>query len=149
MSRTTMLFAGTDLSTLAGVTVSDWSGLIAPRNRRGSFDPVINRDGALGTVLPLDVYNFPVPIVIDGDTEAEVWANLAAVADLLEGSSGGLGQMERRLDNGTTFDSSFAAGQFTAFNSFSMLNLRNGQTELSFTNLDGGWRDSLGNKLTF
>lgn len=137
----TLLFASTDLKTLDGIIVTDLSGLLAPGVRRGEHDTLPGEDGQLGAELPLDAYNFQIGIVVEGDSFADMYTNLAALGAALRGSNG-LGQLERRLDNaGATmagYDAHTANGAFGGINS-SLLNLRTGQLDLTFANLDGAW----------
>lgn len=140
-SLTTLLFDSTDLQDVEGVTVTDWGeALIAPKVRRGQHDTIGGRDGWLGASLPLDGYNFDVTVKIEGDTEADMWANIDILSDALEGV-GGLGELERRLDDGMgSYVATFANGAFAGINS-TLLNRENHTLVLTFANLDGRWRD--------
>jgi hypothetical protein len=141
---TTLLFAGTDLQAIDGITVTDMSGIFAPGNRRGDHDVIPGRQGQLGAELPYDAYSFAIPIVVLGDTHYEMLTILRTVGNALKGTNG-LGQLERRLDNGAGgYVAHTAAGQFASFNSTSLLNPETGQTELTFVNLDGAWKAATG-----
>lgn len=138
MTNTTLLFAGTDLRALTGVTVSDLSGIFAPMTRRGTHDVIPGRAGWLGSGLPLDGYNFDVPVVVGGETHHEMYVNLAALGVVLQGSNG-LGQLERRIDNGSGgYVAHTANGAFGGLNP-TLLDLQTGQLMLTFANLDGAW----------
>lgn len=138
MSNTDLLFAGTSLKGLAGVIVTDWTGLWTGLFRRGQYDTIANRNGAFGSALPLDQFNFSITVYIEGDTEAAMFSNLTAVASALTGS-GGLGTLERRIDNGLGgYTSSYAAGAFAGV-SPTLFNHDSGQIDLTFGNLSGGW----------
>jgi hypothetical protein len=142
MTADTLLFDGTDLQSLTGVVVGDLSGLFAPGTRRGDHDTIPGRPGQLGAELPYDAYSFSIPITVLGDTRFEMLTRLRAVGAALAGT-GGLGVLERRLDDGAGgYDAHTANGQFASFNTFSLLNPKTGQTELTFVNLDGAWFDS-------
>lgn len=138
MSNTDLLFAGTSLKGLTGLYITDWSGMFAGLYRRGGHVTVANRHGQLGSVLPFESFNFQIGVVVDGATEAVMYTNLTAVAAALAGS-GGLGMLERRVDNGAGgYTSSFANGAFAGI-SPTLLNLQTGQMDLSFGNLSGRW----------
>jgi hypothetical protein len=144
-SMTTLLFNGTDLQTLTGITVTDFSGLVSPMQRKGDFDSIPRRRGVLGVSRVLDAYTFPVPILVDGDTEAEMWTNLMAAWDVLKGTGGGgLGTLERRLDDdgsGGSYTSYTARGAVLSLG-WDLLNRETGQTEITFENLDGAWKNA-------
>lgn len=140
----TLLFAGTDIQSIAGVLVNDWSGLMAPGVRRGSHDTVPGRQGQLGAQLPYDAYNFAVPVTILGASNHARLTILKALDAALRGT-GGLGQLEWRQDDGAGgYVPLTAKGQFASFNSFQLLRPDTAQTELSFVNLDGAWQTAGG-----
>jgi hypothetical protein len=143
MTNTTLLFAGTDLRSLTGIVVQDLSGIFAPNTRRGQHDVIPGSDGWRGAALPIDGYNFDVPVVVEGDTHAAMFANLTALATALEGS-GGLGQLERRIDDGAGgYVAHFAAGACAGLNP-TLLDLETGQLTVTFANLDGRWHTAAG-----
>jgi hypothetical protein len=136
----TLLFNGTNLQSIAGLLVTDWSGLAAPGVRRGQHDVIPGRQGQVGAELPYDAYNFGVPIMLLGTTNYERLTVLKAAVAALAGTNG-LGALEWRQDNGSGgYVAVTAAGQFTALNSFALLRPDTAATELSFTNLDGAWK---------
>lgn len=138
MSHTDLLFAGTSLGGLTGITVTDWGGMFTGLMRRGDHDTIANRDGQLGNPLPLDAFNFTVNVLLEGDNEADLFANLTALATVLAGT-GGLGTLERRIDDGAgSYNASFADGAFAGL-SPTILNLQTGQIDLTFGNLSGCW----------
>lgn len=141
MSNTDLLFAGTSLNSLTGVTVTDWSGLWTGMYRRGSHDTVANRNGQLGAALPFDAFNFTIGVMLEGDDEHDMFTNLTALATALAGADG-LGLLERRIDNGAgSYTSTFANGAFAGV-SPTILNLVTGQIDLTFGNLSGRWYTS-------
>jgi hypothetical protein len=139
----TLLFGGVDLSAIDGVLVSDLSGMWAPMTRRGGFDTIPGRDGQLGAPLPFDSYQFTVPVVIDGATEAELNTRILDLGASLAGV-GGVGTLTRRLASaGGTVDYT-AAGAFGGFSGMQFTGTAidgefEVQCDLLFTNLDGGW----------
>lgn len=138
MSNTDLLFAGTSLNGLSGLFITDWSGMFSGMFRRGDHVTVPNRVGQLGNTLPLDAFNFPIGIMLEGATEAAMFTNLTALATALAGS-GGLGMLERRVDNGSGgYTAGFANGAFAGI-SPTLLNLQTGQMDLTFGNLSGRW----------
>lgn len=138
MSHTDLVFAGTSLSGITGITVTDWTGLWMGVFRRGDHDTIANRDGQLGNQLPLDAFNFTIGVMLDGATEAAMFTNLTGLATALAGT-GGLGTLERRIDNGSGgYTSTYAAGAFAGI-SPTLLNLQTGQIDLTFGNLSGRW----------
>jgi hypothetical protein len=140
----TLLFDGTDLRAISGVIVNSLDGMFAPGTRRGQNDVVPRRRGQVGAQLPYDAYNFEIPITVLAATRHAMLTVLAAVGAALQGT-GGLGTLERRLDNGVGgYVSHTAAGQFSAFNSISTLNAFTANTVLTFVNLDGAWTPDSG-----
>lgn len=146
----TLLVDGTDIRSLTGLTVIGQMNLFAPGTRRGSNDVIPGRRGQLGAELPYDAYAFSINILVtdrDGSpcgSQAQMIANLAAIGALLAGTNG-LVALERRLPKvGGGTDDMTAAGQFTTGLSLQTLNLRTGQTELQFVNLDGAWTPDSG-----
>jgi hypothetical protein len=136
----TLLFDGTDLQSVSGVSVTDWSGLAAPGIRRGSHDTVPGRPGQVGARLPYDAYNFGVPVMLHAASNFARLAVLKALTAALAGTDG-LGTLEWRQDDGAGgYVSLTAAGQFTALNGFALLRPDTATTELTFTNLDGAWK---------
>ena len=142
----TLLFGSVDLSATDGLIAFDLSGMWAPMTRRGDFDTIPGRDGQLGYELPFDAYQFSVSAVLSGSTEVELNTRLLALGDAL-GSTGGLGTLTRRLASAGGTTEYTAAGAFGGFSGLQFT----GQAvdgpdawemtfDLSFTNLDGGWK---------
>jgi hypothetical protein len=70
------------------VTVVDWGGLFTGMFRRGDHDTIANRNGQRGNQLPLDAFNFTIGVLLEGDNEADLFANLTSVASALAGTGG-------------------------------------------------------------
>lgn len=142
-SNTTLLFASTNLATITGITVTDWSGLWTGLYRRGDHDVIPGRDGHLGNQLPLDAYNFTISVMLDGASESAMFTALTGLATALTGA-GGLGTLQRRIDNGSgSYNASYAKGAFAGI-SPTLLNLQTGQIDLTFGNLSGRWFSDTG-----
>lgn len=146
----TLLFDGTDLRSLTGLSIIGQMNLFAPGTRRGSNDVIPGRQGQLGAELPWDAYAFSINILVtdhDGGpcgTQAQMIANLKAIGTLLAGTNG-LGTLTRHLPQvGGGTEVMTAAGQFVSGMSLQTLNLRTGQTELQFVNLSGAWSPDSG-----
>lgn len=140
----TLLFNGTDIQSISGLYVTDWSQLAAPGLRRGNHDTIPGRQGQVGARLPYDAYNFGVPVMLNAASNHARLQVLKTLAAALSGTDG-LGQLEWRQDDGAGgYVALTAAGQFAAFNAFTLLRPDTASTELSFTNLDGAWKTSGG-----
>lgn len=139
----TLLWAGTDLRNIAGVHVGDLAtALYAPMTRRGNDEVIPGRDGALGAPLPFDSYQFTVPVLVVGNTEADLHGALLGLGAVLR-TTGGLGLLTRRLvsnDPGGLTDYT-AQGRFAGLSGFTRDDTgRQLAADLLFTNLSGGWQ---------
>lgn len=133
----TLLVDGTDIQALTGVIVTRLE-LHAPGDRRGENVHTSGRRGAIGVPKVYAEYEFSVGIVVEGTSRADMLANLNAAGAILDGD-GGLVTLTRRLSSGGSYIDHTAAGQFNSGLAIAILNESTGQTELSFTNLDGCW----------
>jgi hypothetical protein len=138
---TTLLFDDNDLQELDGIIVTDLSGMFTGLVRRGDHSTIANRNGQRGNRLPFASFNFQIGILLEGDTHAEMFANLTDLASALAGDDG-LGLLERRIDNDaasyTGYTSHYAAGAFAGVDP-SLLNTRTGVMDLTFGNLSSRW----------
>lgn len=143
----TLLVDGTDIRTLAGITIVGYMDLHAPGTLKGSDEDedLPGDDGVLGVPLPYAAYSFSVPIRVFGATRGQKEARLRAVGAAVRGTNG-LVTLTRRLANAADdgYDEHTAHGRFAMFNSISLLNPFSDQTELQFVNLDGYWLDGDG-----
>lgn len=151
----TLFVNGHDLMLQPGIVVEHLDGLHAPGTRRGGNDTVPQRRGQLGAPLPLDAYQFAIPVVIlpqyDGVENLPVATlpqrrtamvrNLWRLARLCQGSEG-LVTLRRRLSNAAGHVDTVANGQFVDGLAATTLNAETGRTELNFVNLDGCWYDA-------
>lgn len=150
----TLFVNGRDLQAQPGIIVEHFDGLHSPGTRRGGNDTVPNRRGQLGAPLPLDAYQFAVPITIvpeyDGvenlplvtpaNRRTAMVRNLWRLArNLADGE--GLVSLRRRLSNAAGYVETAANGQFVDGLAVETLNVETGRTELNFVNLDGCWYD--------
>lgn len=149
----TLLINGTDLQSIAGIVVEDFSGLFAPGRRRGDDIPIPYANGATGVPnLPYEAYTFDIPVVVlesdgSGNTpstdygrRAQMIANLRSVATAI--GTTGLVTLTRRLANaGGTYDSHTCSARYLDGLGMELLNYHTGRTVLSFLNLDGCWYD--------
>jgi hypothetical protein len=150
----TLLVGSTDIQSLAGIVVEDFSGLFAPGTRRGQNDVIPGRQGQLGAPKVYDAYAFSIPITVlpyasDGTMastlqarRAQTIANLRAASAALAGTNG-LVALTRRLSSGaSSYVSHTCSGEFVEGLGLTLLNTETGQTELQFVNLDGAWWDA-------
>lgn len=140
----TLIVDGVDLQNIAGITVTNLDGLLAPGTRRGENVVVPGRRGAIGVPKVYDAYEFAVGITVDGgDGTAQarrvtMLARLATLSAALDGD-GGLVTLTRRIANSTTYVEHTASGEFVDGLQVTLLNADTGETELQFVNLDGAW----------
>lgn len=146
---------GHDLMAQPGIVVEHLDGLHSPGTRRGSNDVVPQRRGQIGAPLPLDAYQFAVPIYVlpqyEGvealpvDTLAQrrtaMIRNLWRLARICQGAEG-LVALRRRTSNAGGYVETVANGQFVDGLAIETLNVETGRTELNFVNLDGCWYDA-------
>ncbi|SRR6266705_1141473 len=147
----TLLVGSTDIQSLAGIVVEDFSGLFAPGTRRGQNEVIPGRQGQIGAEKVYDAYAFSIPITVlphasDGSVSsnlqarrAQVIANLRAASAALAGTNGLVTLTRRLSDSATTYVSHTCAGEFVQGLGMTLLNVETGQTELQFVNLDGAW----------
>lgn len=158
----TLIVDGTDLQTLAGVWLDDLGFLLAPATPRGEQDTIPGEDGRGGTDsdprgvgLPVDAYQFTVPITVqcqDGagatstvlaEARGQFIANVRALAAAIQGSRG-LVTLTRRLTNadGSGYDEETADGQFLGgLTPTSTDTPLRATFDLQFMNLSGRWYD--------
>lgn len=135
----TLLINGTDIATVTGLVVTDFSGLHADGPYRGDNIVLPGSAGQVSYEKVRDAYPFDLPVVLTGDTRQQFIDRLAALRALMDGSN--LVTLTRRLTDAgmtgyvdTTCNAEYVAG--TAVN---LLNASNGRTVLEFINLDGAW----------
>lgn len=133
----TLLVDGTDVQSLTGIIVTSLE-LWAPGDRKGENVHTSGRRGAIGVPKVYAEYEFSVGIVVEGTSRYDMITNLNAVGAILDGD-GGLVTLTRRLSTSGGHVDHTAAGQFNSGLAAAILNEVTGQTELSFTNLDGCW----------
>lgn len=112
----------TNLDALAGVYVTDWSGLLAPGARDGSSGlkvPYADGDTAV-TTRSFAPYQFEIPLIVFPENgsgvvpstsqgvRAQLLSNLAGIATWLV-SSGGAGTYTRRMSDSASTYASHAA----------------------------------------
>lgn len=148
----TLLIDGTDLQSIAGIVVTDLSGLMAPGRRRGDNVTIPGRRGVIAVPKVYEAYEFSVGITVLADDatgatpatvqarRVQMLANLQAVANVLDGAAGdGLLTLTRRISNGVSYVSHTCSAEFVDGLQVDLLNAETGQTELQFINHDGAW----------
>jgi hypothetical protein len=147
----TLLVNSVDLRTATGVKVvsSILQAVMAPGTLRGSNDAPAGRRGQIGADLPLDAFIMEFQLQVAGASPHVMISNLRAFLWAIRGSSlSSLCTLERRLDNGTTYDATTAHGQITG-NAVTALNHITGRTTLEIVNLDGAWTTDGGTTWVF
>lgn len=148
----TLLVDGTDLQSIAGIVVTDLSGLMAPGRRRGENVTIPGRAGVIAVPKVYEAYEFAIGITVLADDgsgvtgatpqarRVQMLTNLQAVAAVLDGAAGdGLVTLTRRISSGATYVSHTCSGEFVDGLQVDLLNAETGQTELQFVNHDGAW----------
>jgi hypothetical protein len=134
----TLFIDGTDIQSIDGLYVADFSALHAEGEYRG--DPLVlpGRPGQKGYLKKRDAFVMDFPVQLVGDTRAEFLAILAAVRALCPTN---LTPLTRRLTS--TVDPFYVdddcLGEYQAGQAVELLNPATGRTTLSFLNLSGGW----------
>lgn len=137
----TLLVDGSDVFELPGLTV-EGIDLFAPGRRRGDDDEIPGRRGALpASGLQYAAYAFSVQVRVQGESSAEMVANLRAVIADLSGTDGLVSLTRRLASIGGGFTEETAQGRFVGSSGFQFLNWETQRTELQFVNLDGAWFD--------
>lgn len=146
----TLFINGTDLLSIPGLQVEDWSGLLVAGGFRGDNQPIAGMDGVVGTTKPRDAYQFSVPFHLGGEDatgvlpsgqaaqRAQFLANLAALDALFPTN---LLDLIRRLTAAGSpgYADDGCNGEYLGRALTEVIDPATIKGVLTFTNLDGVW----------
>ncbi len=134
----TLLINGTDIMTVPGLVVTDFSGMHSDGPYRGENLTVPGMPGAVSYAKVRDVYAFDIGVALTGDTRQDFLDCLAGLRALMPSN---LVTLTRRLTDSGMFgyyDDNCSA-EYVAGTAVTLLNANTGRTTLEFLNLSGGW----------
>lgn len=132
----TLLINGTDIQSITGLTVEDFSALHAEGEYRGDNLVLPGRPGAVSYLKVRDAFVMDFPVALAGDTRDDFLGVLDAVRALCPTN---LNALTRRLTNGAGSVDDYCDAEYLAGQAVDLLNSATGRTVLSFLNLNGEW----------
>jgi phage-related protein len=141
-----LLIDGTSLSSLA--VIEDFSGIMMGAPVKADHIDIPGRPGLVFVASEYGAYNFPVPVVILGDTLGEVNANHDTLVALLDTRTAPLTLTRRRtIGTGGSADTDAAEECSATVNNGwdpDFIGTGGQRMVLEFTNMDGAWTPVVG-----
>lgn len=135
MIADTLLINGTNLLSIDGVVVTDFSGVHVDGPYRGENLVVPGMPGAVSYAKVRDAYTFDIGIGMVADDRAGFLTCLNAIRALMPTNLVTLGLT-------LTGSSWYCTAEYIANTAVNLLNPNTGRTSLEFINLDGAWTSS-------
>lgn len=132
----TLLINGTDIQTITGLTVTDFSALHTEGEYRGENLVLPGRPGQVSYAKVREAYVMDFPVALAGDTRDDFLTALDAVRTLCPTN---LVSLTRRLTDGAGTVDDYCDAEYLGGLAVDLLNFGTGLTTLAFLNLNGEW----------